>query len=276
MPVHDRHQVDEALGQRNVGNVAAPDLVSAVDCQTAQQVRVLGVLGRRLAGVGALVDGHQPHQPHQALHPLAVHRVPLRGQPRRHAARPVESQVLTVDQVHQPEIVCADRSRAAVDRGPADIQQVALAADGQGGMRAVDHRATLGPASLPSLKKSFSTFRWPIWRYSSPTWISLVLSSRSLPFSNTPAAPSSSAFFQAWIWLGWTLNSLASSPTVRSPLSAAKATFALNVALCFCRDCFMTAPVSGPFIGAGLSHSHLSHSRGPSHTPEPDKSHSVS
>ena len=51
-------------------------------------------------------------------------------------------------------------------------------------------------------------------------------------------APSSSAFFQAWIWLGWTLNSLASSPTVRSPLSAAKATFALNVALCFCRDCF--------------------------------------
>jgi hypothetical protein len=25
---------------------------------------------------------------------------------------------------------------------------------------------------------------------------------------------------------------------VRSPLMAAKATFALNVALCFCRDCF--------------------------------------
>src|SRR4051794_20261694 len=47
-------------------------------------------------------------------------------------------------------------------------------------------------------------------------------------------APSSSAFFQAWIWLGWTLN----SPTVRSPLSAAKATFALKAALCFCRDCF--------------------------------------
>jgi hypothetical protein len=39
---------------------------------------------------------------------------------------------------------------------------MALAADGQGGMR--DHRATLGPAYLPSLKKSFSTFNWPIWR----------------------------------------------------------------------------------------------------------------
>jgi hypothetical protein len=64
-----------------------------------------------------------------------------------------------------PEILGADRGWAAVDRGPADIQQVALAADGQGGMRAVDHRATLGPAYLPSLlaKKSFSTFSWPIW-----------------------------------------------------------------------------------------------------------------
>ena len=114
------------------------------------------------------MDGHQTHQSHQALHPLAVHRVPLRGQPRRHAARPIEGarQVLAVDQFHQPEIVRADRSRAAVDRGPADLQQVALPADGQSGMRAVDHRATLGPASLPSLlaKKSFSTFSWPIWR----------------------------------------------------------------------------------------------------------------
>ena len=64
-----------------------------------------------------------------------------------------------------PEILGADRGWAAVDRGPADIQQVALAADGQGGMRAVDHRATLGLAYLPSLlaKKSFSTFSWPIW-----------------------------------------------------------------------------------------------------------------
>jgi hypothetical protein len=33
-------------------------------------------------------------------------------------------------------------------------------------MRAVDPRATLGPASLPSLlaKTSFSTFSGPIWR----------------------------------------------------------------------------------------------------------------
>src|ERR671910_263734 len=192
MPVHDGDQVDEASGQRNVGDIAAPHLVDPVARQAAEQVGILGVLGRRLAGVGALIDGHQAHQ---ALNPLAVDREALGGQPRRHAARPVESQILTVDQLHQPEILGADRSWTAVDRGPADIQQVALAADGQGGMRAVDHRATLGPAYLPSLraKKSFSTFNWLIWRYSSPTWISLVLSSRSLPLSNTRrrAAPSS-------------------------------------------------------------------------------------
>src|SRR5690349_6497762 len=203
MPVHDRYQVDEALGQRDIRDIAAPDLVGAVDRQAAEKIWVLGVLGRRLAGLGTLVDGHQSHQPHQALNPFAVDGKALGGQPRRHAARPVEGarQVLAVDQLHQPEIVRADRSRAAVDRGPADLQQVALPADGQSGMRAVDHRTTLGPASWPSLlaKKSFSTFSWPIWRYSSPTWISLILSSRSLPFSNTPAAPSSSAFFQAWI-----------------------------------------------------------------------------
>src|SRR3954468_6614844 len=142
-------------------NVCAPDLVDPVDRQAAQEIRVLGVLGRRLAGVGALVDGHQSHQPHQALNPLAVHRVPLRGQPRRHAARPVEGprQVLTVDQLHQPEIVRADRGRAAVARLTSSRWHWRLTTGWD-----ADHRAALGPAYLPSLKKSFSTFSWPIRR----------------------------------------------------------------------------------------------------------------
>src|SRR5688572_29229592 len=120
------------------------------------------------SGAALLVLGRwwMATSPIRRIRPLAVDREALGGQPRRHAARPVEGprQVLTVDQFHQPEIVRADRSRTAVDRRPADLQQVALAADGQGGMRAVDHRATLGPAYLPSLlaKKSFSTFNWPI------------------------------------------------------------------------------------------------------------------
>ena len=52
VPVHDRHQVDEALGQRNVGNVTAPDLVDPVDRQAAQQVGILDVLGAALLVLG--------------------------------------------------------------------------------------------------------------------------------------------------------------------------------------------------------------------------------
>src|ERR671912_1766075 len=36
VPIHDRHQVDEALGQRDVGHVAAPHLVGPVDGQAAE------------------------------------------------------------------------------------------------------------------------------------------------------------------------------------------------------------------------------------------------
>ena len=117
MPVHDCHQVNEALGQRDIRNIATPDLVDAIDRQAAEEVGILDVLGRRLAGVRALVDGDQSHQPHQALNPFAVDGEALGGQPCRHAARPVEGprQILAVDQFHQPEIVRADRSRAAVD-----------------------------------------------------------------------------------------------------------------------------------------------------------------
>jgi hypothetical protein len=48
---------------------------------------------------------------------------------------------------------------------------------------------------------------------------------RTTPWK-TLAAPSSSCFFQLWIWFGWTPNSPASSATVRSPPMAANATFA--------------------------------------------------
>src|SRR4029079_3646813 len=45
---------------------------------------------------------------------------------------------------------------------------------------------------------------------------------------NTPAAPSRTWAFHVVIWLGWTSNCCASSASVFSPLTAARATFALN------------------------------------------------
>src|SRR3954466_7202514 len=52
---------------------------------------------------------------------------------------------------------------------------------------------------------------------------------------NTPAARSRSSAFQAVIWLGWTSNCCASSASVFSPLTAAKATFALKAGVWFRR-----------------------------------------
>src|SRR3954453_14000862 len=277
VPIHDHHQVQKAAGHRNVRNIRAPDLIDTVDRQASKQVGILDLLRRSLAGIGALVDRHQPHQAHQPLHPLAVHRVALRVQPCRHPPRAVErpGQVLPVNQCHQLQVRGADRRRATIDRGPADVQDPALMGHRQGGMRAGDHRAALGPGYLPSLlaKKSFSTFSWPICRSNSPTCASPALSSRTLPASKTTAAPSSRIFFQLWIWFGCTSYSSASSAIVRSPFSAATATFASNEALCFFRVCFTSCSFSSagyrngtfitpPFSFPGTS-SHLLDPRDP-------------
>jgi hypothetical protein len=63
-------------------------------------------------------------------------------------------------------ISLADLDRAAVDRRAAHRQQFALPRDRKRAVLAIDHRAALGSAHLPSLldKKSFSTFNWPICR----------------------------------------------------------------------------------------------------------------
>src|SRR5580704_11248219 len=54
----------------------------------------------------------------------------------------------------------------------------------------------------------------------------------ALPASNTSATRSCNCFFQSVIWFGCTSNCWASSASVLSPLSAASATFALNVGEC--------------------------------------------
>ena len=39
-PVHDDHQIEEALGHRDVGDVRAPDLIDPLDRQPAEEVRI--------------------------------------------------------------------------------------------------------------------------------------------------------------------------------------------------------------------------------------------
>jgi hypothetical protein len=66
------HQIEKALGHRDIRNVRAPHLIDPLDRDPAEQVRVDLMLRCRLAGVGALVDRHQPHQTHEPLDPLAI------------------------------------------------------------------------------------------------------------------------------------------------------------------------------------------------------------
>nr|AFQ90341.1 hypothetical protein [Paracoccus marcusii] len=68
-PVHDGHQIEEAMPHRQIGDVGAPDLTGAVHTQPAQQIRVGLVALARLAGIKFLVDRHQAHKPEDPLPP---------------------------------------------------------------------------------------------------------------------------------------------------------------------------------------------------------------
>ena len=59
-PIHNDHQIEEAFGHRDVGDVRAPDLIDPLDREPAKQVGVDLVHRRCLAGIRALVDRHQP------------------------------------------------------------------------------------------------------------------------------------------------------------------------------------------------------------------------
>ena len=67
-PIHDCHQIQKAVLDEDVGDVAAPNLIGPRDCELPQKVWINAVLWVLLAGVRPLVDGLQPHDVHQATH----------------------------------------------------------------------------------------------------------------------------------------------------------------------------------------------------------------
>ena len=79
---------------------------------------------RRFTGPGAPVDGLEPHQAHQPAHPFPVDDVILALQPGSYLACPIEwrHQVLTVNQLHEFQVLLWDSFRLVVQAGPADIQ----------------------------------------------------------------------------------------------------------------------------------------------------------
>src|SRR4029077_10767684 len=100
--------------------------------------------------------------------------------------------------------------------------------------------------SAPS-KESFSSVSSPILACSDFTSIAGV-AGVPLPGPKISEALASSCDFHAVIWLGWTSKCSASWAMVRSPLTAARATFALKAAEWFRRGrLLIVSPVHGDY-----------------------------
>jgi len=63
-PVHDRDQIEKAALHRNIGNIAAPDMIGPLDGDAAQQVRVDLVVRVRAAQIGFGIVRFDPQNPH--------------------------------------------------------------------------------------------------------------------------------------------------------------------------------------------------------------------
>ncbi|KGD39888.1 hypothetical protein DO72_3911 [Burkholderia pseudomallei] len=141
---------------------------------------------------------------------------------------------------HRLRPVIHARSRHADETGPLRNRQSVLT---------VDHFFALGNPALSSapLKKSFSSASCPIFACS-------VFRSTGGSFDGAPPTPNTSAArscncrFHSVIWFGCTSNCCANSASVRSPLTAASATFALNAAECVRRVLFVIFQVPLPAL----------------------------
>src|SRR5262249_43130865 len=85
-----------------VDYLRAPYLVGAGQPPIAEQVRIGPRLGRGVRGPRPGMEPLQAHQGHEPPDPLAIDRLPLAPQRRRHPPTPVEGglEVLLVDQPH--------------------------------------------------------------------------------------------------------------------------------------------------------------------------------
>src|SRR5215470_13341636 len=168
----------------------------------------------------------------------AADLAPLGSQQAAQHTRPGERkfQVQPIETLHDREIGCRDWTRQVVHAAAADFQNLRLLGDRQV-VLTVDHRFALSNPALVSApsKKSFSSVSSPILACSVLTSISGVEDLAPEPDANTSVAPSRSWSFHADIWLGWTSNCSANCASVRSPLIAASATFALNAGVWFRR-----------------------------------------
>ena len=70
MPVHDRHEVQEAASHRDVRNVGRPQLIRARNRLDSQQMRIRLMPRVRLTRLPFLSNRHQPHLAHESTYAI--------------------------------------------------------------------------------------------------------------------------------------------------------------------------------------------------------------
>ena len=101
VPVHDRHEADEAFAHRDVRDVLAPNLVRVVDVEPAQQVGEHLVRVVRPTRIRPWIQGVHAHLAHQTLHASAVDEMAVVCKFIADAAAAVEGQA-QMNPVHRP------------------------------------------------------------------------------------------------------------------------------------------------------------------------------
>src|SRR6516162_9879516 len=244
-PIEHDGEVDKTPRHRNIRDVHRPDLVRPRDLDSAKQIWVDLAAKLRRRGAGTAIERFYPHAPHQRSYMPTADLAPFGSQQTSQHARTGEwvFQVQPVEAMHDRQLGLRHRPWQVVDAATADVESFRLFADRQI-VPAVNHRFALSNPALLSApsKKSFSNVSSPILACSAFT---STTGSAALPASGpkTSAAPPSSCAFQVVIWLGCTSNCSESCASVRSPLIAARATFALKAGVWFRRSRrFMVSP----------------------------------
>ena len=165
-PIHDGHQLEEAVLDRHERDIGAPDLIGSVDLHLSQQIRIDRVLWVSLAGPRPFVDSLQTHLGYQPPDAVTPDDRAFSSQISRDLTT-AEERIFGEDPInllHHSQRVRVDADRHVVEGRPAQPHQFALLADTQRRVISIDHGAFLAGAHRfsPSDKKSFSTASLPI------------------------------------------------------------------------------------------------------------------
>ena len=126
-PIHDRHEINKALPQANVGDIAGPNVVGSIILRLRSRYGYILCLKRDPTD-GLRIDSFQHHLLHQPAYPFRVDRVYLLAEPPTHPPDSVKRRpcVLLVDQPHQSQILDRFRFRLVIPSRPRNLRQAAL------------------------------------------------------------------------------------------------------------------------------------------------------